>query len=113
MPLQLPMGKTHTQVGTKSADQLCHFRQALYPIMDKEYLTSSFCFKIDGITDKIFLKYLYLCLDRLPVRRRCIHDTEIAGTHQTELQGSGDRRFRECQTIYIGPKGFDLFQIGR
>src|SRR5690349_15999512 len=57
----------YTQVRTLCLYHSSHFRQALYTVMNKEYLSATFRFVIDGITDKLYIKYLYFGLYRLPV----------------------------------------------
>ena len=57
MTFHLPMCITDAQIGTKSLDDGRHFRQTLYPVIDKEDLAASFRFIINGIADKIFIVY--------------------------------------------------------
>src|SRR5688572_12410558 len=87
----LAMHKAHTQVRAESLYDCSHFAQASDPVINKENLSSPFCFEIYRVADKILVINLHLGLNRLPVRRGRINDTEITGTHKRKLEGAGDR----------------------
>src|ERR1700683_2115090 len=87
----LTMCISDAEIGAKSLDDRRHFRQALHAVIDKEDLSAAFRFIIDRIPDEVLVISMKLRLDRLPVWRRGIDNTEGPCAHQTEMEcpGSG------------------------
>jgi hypothetical protein len=79
------MGYANAQVRAKTLDDGRHLRQALYPVENKKYLSSSFRFKIDRIPDQIFAVCAYFGLNWLTVWRRRIDNAQVSRPHQAEL----------------------------
>src|SRR4029078_3520985 len=85
MAFHLPVSIPNAEIGTKTLDKICYLSQAADTIEYKKDLPSSFRFKINGITDKVFIVHLHFRLYWLTIRWRCINDAEIPGTHQRKL----------------------------
>src|SRR6187549_832234 len=55
MSLHLTMRNTNTEIWTQRLDNICHFRQTLYTIINKKDLATSFSFIIDRIPDQVLI----------------------------------------------------------
>ena len=71
----------------------------LYPVMDKEYLSSPVEFIVDNLADLVVVEEHDLGLDGDSVRRRRADDREISRSEEGELKGSWNRCSRKGKSI--------------
>src|SRR5579871_5460575 len=81
----LPVCITDTQIRAKTLYNARHFCQSEYTVENKKYLPATLRLIIHRIANEVFVIPMQFRLYRLPVWRRCINNTQIAGAHQAEL----------------------------
>ena len=110
--LHLSMPDSYAAVWHQFLDEHFQLGQFGDTVADEEHLTVTAHLKIDGIGNHRLVEGDDLGLDRITVRRRCTHDTHIAGSHQRELQGSRNRSSTHGKGIHIHLQLAKLF-LGR
>ena len=93
------MTNGHTGIGDVFMDEFLNMLEFANTVVDKIYLTIARHLEIDSIGDDLDSKGMDLGLNGIAVRRRCLDDTEIAGTNERELEGTGNRRSRHGKGI--------------
>ena len=98
----LSMTNSHTSIWHIFQYHFLQARQIIDARIDEIDLTIARHFKVNGICYDFCAKSMDLRLDRITVRRWCLNDTQVASTHQRELQRTWNRRCRHGQRINIG-----------
>ena len=82
-------------------DHLRDMRQVADAIVHKVDLSIARHLEVDGIGDDLGAEGVNLRLDGIAVGGWCLDDTEVAGTNQRELEGTGNRCSRHREGIDI------------
>ena len=94
------MGETDAGIRHQAVKYYFYMREFLNFIMKEEYLSSAVEFVFYDTFYLLFFEEDYLRLNRNPVRRRSVDDTEIPCAEQRKLKGTGNRCCREGKSIY-------------
>ena len=106
-PLQLlgrhlSVSHSNAGIGHMLADQFDQFLQLADAVVHKEYLSAAAHLELNGFGNHLGAEAAELRLYRVAVGRWCLDDAQVAGSHQAELQGAGDRCSRQREGIDVG-----------
>src|SRR6056297_6569 len=108
----LAVSRPYSDVGHQFTDHFRDFINIFHPVVDKKDLASACNFLENGFADKLRVHTVNFGIDRLPVGGRRVDYTQVAGTHQRELKGSGDGSCRHGHHVNRGPEPFELLFHG-
>ena len=95
---------THGDTGIRDifADEFLDALQVVDARIDEIHLSVARHLKIDGVGNHLCTKGMYLGLNGIAVRGRRLDDAQVTGTHQGELQGTGNGRSTHGQRVDVG-----------
>ena len=100
--LHLSVTNGDAAVGDVLMNHLGNLVQLVDAVIDEIDLSVAAHLEVDGIGDDLCREGMYLCLNGIAVGWRRLDDTQVAGAHQRELQGAGNRRSTHGEGIDIG-----------
>ena len=95
------MADGDTGVGDILMDHFSDVGKVADAVVDEINLTVSRHLEIDGVGDDLCTKGVNLRLDGITVRGRRLDDTEITGSDERELEGTGNGRGRHRESVDI------------
>ena len=100
--LHLSVADGDTGIWHFAFDKRLHFINILDAVVDEKNLSVTAHLEIDGFADDVRVATFYLCLNRVAVGRGSRDARQVAGSHQRELQGTGNRRGSHGERIDVG-----------
>ena len=88
--------------GNQLHEPFSHGIYGLNPVVDKKDLSTPFQFKFNGAGNGRFVIMGEMGLNRMPVLRRRLNNTEIPDAHEGEMKCSGDRGCGQGQHVHEG-----------
>ena len=109
--LRFHLPVTHGDTGIRDifADEFLDALQVVDARIDEIHLSVARHLEIDGVGNHLCTKGMYLGLNGIAVRGRCLYDAQVAGSHQRELQGPGNGRSTHGQCVDVGLHLTQLF----
>ena len=96
------MSYSHSGIRHILLYHLLQTRQVVDTWIDEIDLSIARHLEINGISNNLCSKGMYLGLNGIAVRWWCLNDTQVACSHQRELQGTRNRRCCHRQRIDVG-----------
>ena len=106
--LHLPVADGDTGIRHFAFDKRLHFINILDAVVDEENLPVTAHLEVDGFADDVRVKTFHLRLHRVAIGRGSRDARQVTGSHQRELQGTGNRRGGHGERVDVG---FQLAQF--
>ena len=97
----LPMADGYAGIRHQTAYHSLKLIQAFYAVVHEKDLAVARQFEIDGFGNNVVAQRIDRSYDRITVRGRRVYRRKVAGTHQRELQSTGNRRGTHGQSVDI------------
>ena len=98
----LAIGHGNVGIGDMFAHKLCKLGQLADAVVDEEHLPTSAHLKLNGFGDDGGIEGTQLCLNGIAVGRRRLDDTQVASSHQGELEGARYRCGCQGEGVDVG-----------